>query len=122
MLNGVSGLRAFAFVKGNVAPPVALVMLPETIEYDVTYARGADRITLDVVVAVGKADSRSAFDAISAYASGSGSSSIKAAIEAGTYTSLHTVRVTSATFDVITIGAVDYLGATFQVDIVGSGS
>lgn len=115
-------LRAYAWVKGPVTPPTALVMLPQEITYDATYARGSDRLTLDVLVVVGKAADRSAFETISGYADGSGSGSIKALLDGDDYTHCDSVRVTQATFDVVSIAAVDYLSATFTLDIIGSGS
>ena len=118
----ITDLRVYASPPGSVQPPAAIVSYPERIAFDETYARGMDRITLPVVVVVGRPTDRSTRDTMAAYCAGSGDSSIKAALEGGTYSACDTVRVASAEFDVVTIGAVDYLAATFSIDITGSGS
>ena len=105
-----------------MTPPAAVVSYPETIDFDQTYGRGADKMTIPVVVVVGRASDRAARDALGAYCDGSGASSVKAVLESGTYTAFHTVRVESIEFDVVTIAAVDYMAALFDLDIAGSGS
>lgn len=53
--------------------------------------------------------------------SGTGKS-VKQVLESGTYTAFDTCRVTGVLFDIVTIGAVQYLSATFTIDITGSGA
>lgn len=122
-LDTIDGLRVFAFPPDNLNPPAAWLAYPEGYEYDATYGRGMDRITnLGVVVVVAKVSDRSARNQVGAYVDGSGASSVKAVLEAGTYTAFHTIRVTSVIFDVLTVGGTDYLGALFTLDIAGQGS
>lgn len=118
----ISGLRVHAHPPGKVTPPAAVVAYPEAYTYDATYGRGMDRLTLPLVVVVGKATDRSARDDLGAYVDGSGSRSVKTVLESGTYTVFDTVTVTSVDFDVVTIGGTDYLAALFDLDIAGSGS
>lgn len=119
----IADLRVFGYPPDKVSPPAAIVTYPGELTYDGSYGRGMDRIPdLTVVVLVGKVSERTARDRISLYANGSGSASIKAVIEAGTYTEFDTVRVASVSFDVISIAAVEYLAATFTLDIVGTGA
>jgi hypothetical protein len=121
--NTITGLRVFKHPPPKVSPPAAWVAYPEGYVYDATYGRGMDRITnLGVVVVVGKVSDRSARDRISAYADGSGARSIKAVLEAGTYTAFDTIRVVDASFDVLTVAGDDYLAALFTLDIAGQGS
>ena len=117
----ISGLRVADYPSDSANPPQAIVGLPETpLEYDAVMGRGADRVVLPVMVLVGKVSDRTARDALSAYLSGTGASSVKAAVE-GTTGDLggaaQTVRVMTARVDVVTIQAVDYLGATFEVEV-----
>lgn len=77
----ITGLRVFDFPPGSASPPFAFVDLP-SITYDHTHARGTDRATFPVLVAVGSASDRASRDAISAYTAGTGSSSVKAAVDA----------------------------------------
>lgn len=121
-LDTISGLRVFAYPPDRVEPPSAIVSYPGTYTYDETYGRGMDRMTLPVVVVVGKVSQRSARDALGAYVDGSGASSVKAVLESGTYTELDSLRVMSVEFDVVTIAGTDYVAALFDVDIAGSGS
>jgi hypothetical protein len=71
---------------------------------------------------VAKPEQRAARKALAAYAAGSGPRSVKAAIEAHTYTSCDTVRVTSADFTTATYAGTEYLAAIFHLDIVGRGA
>lgn len=120
-LVGVTGLRVYDYAADAVSPPAAIVALPETVEYDVTAGRGADRVVIPVTVLVGKVSDRSARDQLAQYVSGTGAQSIKTAIEGGTDANLggvaHTVRITEARIDVVTIGAIEYLGASFDVEV-----
>jgi len=122
-LQTIPGLRTYAYPVASITPPAAIVAYPtEAIAYDATYGRGSDRFELPVVVMVGKASERAARDALGAYVDGSGPRSVKAVVEAGEYTAFHTIRVTEALVDVVTMAAVDYLAATFSLDIAGSGA
>ncbi|MGC4942139.1 hypothetical protein [Kribbella sp. DT2] len=118
----ITGLRVYAYPPNKIAAPAAIVTYPDTYTFDETYGRGMDRISdLPVIVLVGKVSDRASRDNVAKYVNGSGSTSIKAAVEAGAHTAFDTVRVTGVSFDVIGIGAVEYLGATFTLDIAGQG-
>lgn len=121
-LDTITGLRVYPYPPDLVQPPAAVVTYPEEYVYDATYGRGMDRMTLPVIVMVGRVSDRASRDAIGAYANGSGASSIKAVVEAGTYTAFDTVRVTGAEFDIVSVAGVEHLAATFTLDIAGPGS
>jgi hypothetical protein len=121
-LDTIAGLRVHAHPPGKITPPAAVVTYPETYDFDQTYARGMDRLELPVVVLVGKVSARASRDDLARFCDGSGADSVKAVLEAGTYTAFDTVRVTKAEFDIIAIASVEYLAATFTVDITGSGA
>jgi hypothetical protein len=120
-LVGVTGLRVYDYPADAASPPAAIVSLPEIVEYDVVAARGADRVVVPVTVLVGKVSDRAARDKLAGYLSGTGPSSVKEAIE-GAGSDLggaaQTVRVQTATVNVVTVGDVDYLGASFQVEVL----
>lgn len=123
-LDTITGLRCFAYQPPALTPPAAIVLnpAPGDLVFDETYGRGMDRMTLPVVVLVGKESERTAQDAIRAYCDGSGARSVKAVLEAGEYTSLDELRVATAGVDGVTIGGVEYLAALFDLEITGSGS
>jgi hypothetical protein len=121
-LSTIVGLRVHASPPGAIQPPAAVVSFPERIDFDATYGRGMDVLKLPVVLAVGRPTDRVTRDAMAGYCAGSGDTSLKAVLEDGVYTAFDTVRVASVDFDVVTIGAVDYMAAVFSLEISGSGS
>lgn len=118
----IDGLRTYAWPAPAISPPAAVVTYPGIYDYDATYGRGMDRLTLLLAVVVGKADQRTARDRLGAYVNGSGAQSIKAVVEAGAYSAFHTVRVVGVEFGPVTMAATEYVGATFELDIAGQGS
>jgi hypothetical protein len=123
VLDTLTGLRVSRHPVGKVVPPAGVVGYPDRIDYDQTYGRGMDRIRdLSVVLVVGKVTERSARDKVGEWTRGAGPQSVKQTLEAHAWTSCHEVSVTDATFDTISIAAVDYLAALFQLDIVGNGT
>jgi hypothetical protein len=123
-LDTIDGLRCFAYQPPSIVPPAGIVLnpAPGDIEYDQTYGRGMDRMTLPVIVVVGRSAERSAQEDIRAYCDGSGTRSVKAVLESGTYTAFDHVRVATAGVDGVAIAGTEYLAALFDLDIVGQGS
>ncbi len=121
-LDTIDGLRCFGFPPHSLSPPAAIVSYPDKITFDETYGRGMDRLTLPVVVVVGRVSDRSARDQLGAYCDGVGAASVKQVLESGAYTAFDTVRVTGADFDVVSIAGTDYMAALFDLDIVGRGT
>lgn len=118
----IADLNVYSFPPDKVEPPAAVVSYPDDYTFDATYGRGADKLTLPVVLVVGKVDQESTRDALGAYVDGSGARSIKAVVEAGVYTAFGTVRVAGVEFDVVTVAGVDLMAALFSFDIAGSGN
>ncbi len=120
-LESIDGLRVFAYPAGRVSPPAAVVLYPE-ITYDASSGRGTDRFTVQVLVLVGMADQRAARDVLAAFLDGSGPGSVKAALESHEATSYDVATVRTATTGQFTSGEATYLGASFDVDIIGEGA
>jgi hypothetical protein len=118
-LRTIQGLRVQAFPADSVTAPAAIITYPGDIVFDASYGRGMDTMDPQVVVLVGNVYKKSTRDLISAYAKGSGPKSIKATLEAVELSV--TLRVTGVTFEVVTIGAVEYLAARFTIEIAGQG-
>ncbi len=122
-LDTIDGLRSFAYPSDQLVAPAALVSYPEELLFDQNYQRGADRITIPIVVFIGRASDRSARNEIDDYIAGDGPRSIKDAIDGHDSGGVYDVAtVTRVEFDFIPHGGIDYLAATFSVDVVGSGS
>lgn len=77
----IDGLRVSAFPPDQVQPPAAVVTYPEEYLFDETYGRGMDRLTLPVIVMVGRVSDRKSRDQLAAYCDGSGARSLKAVLE-----------------------------------------
>lgn len=119
-LVGVTGLRVYDFAADAPAPPAAIVSYPTVVEYDVVAGRGADRAVFPVLILVSRISDRVGRDQLAQYLAGTGAQSVKTAIEGGTGDLggvAHTVRVTDASVDVVTVNAIDYLGASFNVEV-----
>ena len=124
-LDTIPGLRVFAYPPAKITPPAAVVTYPADYSYDATYGRGMDKLQLPVVALVGKVSDRATRGQITKYVDGAGAASFKAVLEgnaAPAYTAFDSVRVARVVFDVVAIGAVEYLSATFTLDIAGQGS
>jgi hypothetical protein len=118
----IHGLRVYRYPPSTVSVPAAVVTYPETYMFDETFGRGMDRVTLPLVVMVGMVSDRASRDRIAAYADGAGARSVKAVVEAHTYEACSSVRVMSVEFDIVSMAAVEYLAATFAIDIAGTGA
>ena len=115
------GLRVFAYPAPNVVPPAGFIGWPDEIDYDVTAGRGGWSAIFPVLIVVGKGDVRSARDAISAYVSSTGPSSVRAALGAGTGVAYDSARVTRAHVEPVSIAAIEYLAALLDVEVTGQG-
>lgn len=117
----VGGLNVYPFPADNVAVPAAVVGYPEPLEFDVTMGRGTDRATMPVHVVISRVSDRASRDALTDYMGGSGAGTVKAAIEADKTLggASSSVQVTEVRGVNIRIAGVDYIAATFMVDVVG---
>ena len=121
-LDTIAGLRVSAFIPKTVTPPQAIVGFPEVYTYDIALGRGSDSMTIPIYVLVGAVSDRTARDRLAAFMDGSGASSFKAVLRAGTYTAFSTQRIKQVVTDAFVMNGVEYLGAMFSVDITGPGT
>jgi hypothetical protein len=108
----IVGLRVFDFLPASAQPPFCFIDFPESIVYDNTKARGTDTAVFPIFIGVGKVSDRSSRDQLAEYLAGTGSKSIKAAVD---FAGLR--RVMNAEVSVITLAGVDYLGARFDTEV-----
>ncbi|WP_433114288.1 hypothetical protein [Micromonospora sp. CA-246542] len=117
-------LNRYAYAPDSVSVPCFYVGGVE-IDYDITMGRGSDELTLTCVVLVSAKNDRSGQAQLDAYISGSGPSSLKAAIEAdpslgGACDTLDVTRQQGYGFH--TVGESKYLGAELVVNVFGDGA
>jgi hypothetical protein len=116
-LSTITGLRTTETVPDNPQPPVAIIQ-PSSIEFDLTFQRGLDQYNFVVTVIVGRASERQAQRLLDLYCAGTGTSSVKLAIESNrTLTGLiQDLRVVSMrNYGQISIAEQTYLAAEFDV-------
>jgi hypothetical protein len=116
----ISGLRVFDYQPDSLVPPAAVVGWPD-IDFDFVMGRGADSFDFPIRIYVGKASDRASNDKLEGYLNPDGATSVKAAVEAdktlGAVADTTRVRAASGVA-VFTIGGVDFLGVTFQVEVI----
>lgn len=115
----ITGLRTSAEIPDNPSPPIAIVQL-QRVAFDGAFAKGMTTYDFVVSVVVGRAAERTAQRRLDAFASSSGSSSIKAAIESNR-------TLTDKCFDLrvsemqnigaVLLGEASYLAADFVVTV-----
>lgn len=126
----ITGLKTFSYVPDSMPEPAFMVGEVE-IEFDRTFGRGQDEMTVTCRVLVSRADDRSGQSKLDGYLAGSGLLSIKAALEAargapgspalgGACDDFRVERVLG--YQVYTVGDARYYGADFIVRVIGSGS
>lgn len=108
-LETVDGLTVHAYPPASAVPPFAFVDMPQSLDFDLTAARGCDRAVFPVYVAVGTQIDRDTRDALAAYV--------------GPFKELldglgANYRVQSVTFASIGMAGGSYPGAVFLVDVV----
>jgi hypothetical protein len=118
-LRTLAGLRAYAEIPDNPSFPAAIVTL-NSIDYDQAFKRGLTLYNFTVSVIVGRASERAAQNALNAYASNTGASSIKSAIESDKTLSASAfdVRVVSMTgIGAVELNGTTYIGMDFSVTV-----
>jgi hypothetical protein len=117
-----TGVRTAGYPVSTTTAPSAFVDYPTDIQYDQTYGRGSDAMTVPLAMLIGRRDDERTTAAVSAYAAGGGASSVKAAVESYETAAWDVAVVTSANFDYVTVGAVPYVAAVFEIEITGQGA
>jgi hypothetical protein len=89
--------------------------------FDSTFNRGFDSATCTVLLIVGRMSEQAAQAKLDGYLAGTGSTSVKAAIEADATLSgaVQTVRVASATSGSVQVAGNDFLAYRYVLDLIG---
>lgn len=120
-LANISTLSVYGYVPDMVEPPTAVVGVMETINYDASMQRGADRYEIPVYLYVSRVDAQDSQETLDGYLASSGATSVKAQVESDTTLNgeAQSVRVVSASnYGVYEINNVAYLGVEFIVEVI----
>lgn len=109
-LGTVGELNVYAYPPKVAVPPFAFVMC-ESVNYDLTMARGTDRFVFNVYVATGAQGAEDQFNDFDLWVDGD---TFKAVLEAA---DTFSVRVTTAEFTNISLASADYAAVKFTLDI-----
>ncbi len=122
-LTGLPVTSKYAWPQESVVPPAWIVGY-DNVEFDLTFGRGADTITVPCFYVVGSVVTKDARNRLSVVIGGA--YAIKEVIEAvdalngrGGSPVADSVWVKTCTPDTISIGAVQMLAARFDVEVVG---
>jgi hypothetical protein len=125
--SAVSGLNCYGYVPDSISEP-AFFPAEVDITFDRAFDRGMDELTITCRVLVGRADDKASQKLLNGYLSGSGSSSLKAALEGtpgvaqtlgGACDDLHVMRVQGYRF--YEHAGAEYVGAELVVRVIGEG-
>ena len=127
--DAIDGLTCYGFVPDAIVAPCFMACEVE-INFDSAFGRGLDTVTVTCRVLVSRADDKAGQSGLDAYLAGSGSSSLKAALEAargapgqsaldGACDDFRVTRVQG--YRLYEHAGVDYFGAELTVMCIGSG-
>ena len=119
-LQTITGLRVYDLIPDVVVPPCAVVgQLDFT--FDIDNARGLDQASVDIFVIVQRISERSGQDKLDNFLAGSGTGSIKTAIESDRSLGglVDTLRVISADSGTYTSGEQSFLSYRYNLTIWG---
>lgn len=120
-LSLIDGLRTYPYPPDTVNVPCAVVSYPESLDFNQTYgAMGYDMATIPIMVLVSRVGDRGASKEIEAYSSRKGERSVKEALETYTYLETDHVHVSGVSYDVYSVNEIDYLAATFLVQVLAN--
>lgn len=122
LLDAIPALRKVYDYIPDTAPPTPCAIVGNvTMTWDEANARGLDMAEFDVLAVVSRMAERSGQDELDDLLAGSGSGSVKTALETGGTLdhSVSTLQVTRATPISITMGGVDFFAYRYEVTAYG---
>jgi len=123
-LQTITGMRVFDYVPDSTNVPTnnAFAIVGQlNMNYDYTLNRGFDSATCNIIVIVGRMSEKDGQARLDGLLASSGSTSIKAAVEADKTLggAVQTLRVVSASPGTITSANIDYLSYQYSVELIG---
>lgn len=116
----ISGLKTYDYIPDSVNVPGAVVGQLD-LDFDAALNRGLDRASCTILLIVGRMSESAGQTKLDGYLASSGSTSVKAAIEADVTLggAVQTLRVTNATAGSVQVAATDYLAYRYTVELIG---
>ena len=116
----ITGLKTYDYIPDSVNVPGAVVGQLD-LNFDATFNRGFDNTTCTILLIVGRMSESAGQTKLDGYLASTGSTSVKAAIEADATLSgaVQTLRVTSATAGSVQVASIDYLAYRYNVELIG---
>jgi hypothetical protein len=108
--------RAYAYPAESLSPPCVVVGYPDTIEFDLTYQRGADRAEIPVYFVLGRVTERTARDRLAEVIAGA--TGIKETLDGDLGGLCDSLRVTDMRVLNLKVGDLSYLAARFDAEVV----
>jgi hypothetical protein len=123
-LSTITGMRVFDYVPDSTNIPTnnAFAIVGQlSMNYDYTLNRGFDSASCQIIVVVGRMSEKDGQSRLDGLLASSGSTSIKAAVEADKTLggAVQTLRVVSASPGTITSANIDYLSYQYSVELIG---
>lgn len=122
-LKTISGLRTYSRIPDTIEPPAAAITF-ELCDFDSTMSRGSDDLTFLVHVFTSIADSRAGQKKLYGYIDGSGTTSVKAAIEGDADLgglAMYTVVERAQNFGKVQVGEAEFYSVQFVVTVSVAG-
>jgi len=125
-VGNISGLRCYDTVPDNAINFPVAIFIPTEIQFDLAMQRGTDLYTFDVLIAVQRADSRTAQDKLHGYITGQGANSVRQTIFNNRTlglpdTDARAVSVSNVSADV-SVNGIDAIGANIEVQVYTKGT
>lgn len=124
-VSAVDGVVAYAWdVPKITTTPAVLVGLPGRTQYRTSYSRNGKKLTVSMVVLVGKANARAAHKNLLEFMENSGERSVFKLVDSEftNYTTCDDVTVVDSEPDIWINAGVQYLGAEFTIDVTATGA
>jgi hypothetical protein len=107
--------RAYSWPSASVSIPCAIVGYPTRIEFDLTFQDGSDELVFPIWFLVGKVSDKAARKKLSDILRGA--TGIKDALDGNLGGVVQTARVTDGTIETVSVSAIDYLSARFDLEV-----
>lgn len=114
----IPSLTAYPFPPDNITPPAAFPNGDGGVTYSQT-TDGRVRVSLPYVVAVARTWAPASWAQLLQFVATAGDLSVPRILELDDYLSCDTLSVAGVEFGTVTMGAVDYVGAIYTLDITG---